>query len=367
MERQIGRIKAYQIRWILVIAAVMILTIGILIFWTAGDKADKGMTERVKTQVLISARSQAFSIAEFFKDKQVDLLLLAESEPVKTMEEKEGRKVLKVYVDNLYQKSGNVVDVVRVDKSGVIVWNINIKENREGEGALIADREYFIWAKEQKEPGEVFISKPVIARGGLFKGNWAVATATPVFYQGTFNGIVFVSFLVEDLTKKYITPVALSLETSSLIIAQDGTIVASNESGLVGRNAIELAQQKEWKGREEMTLLLKSSLEGKEKVVVHPCFRFGGFDNPKKAISSYSPIRVNGNLWSMWISVPYEGAIKFAWPIKLGQAQGFALGAIGGLILVLIFVFGVRIAQRDAFVDGFRDGRDGVKKLKKKS
>jgi hypothetical protein len=325
------------------------------------------MVERVKTQVLIQARSQALSIAEFFKDKQVSLLLLAESEPVKRMEEIEGRKALKVYVDNLYQKSGSVADVVRVDKSGVIVWNINIRENREGEGNLIADREYFVWAKEQKEPGEVFINTPVIARGGLFKGNWGAVMATPVFYQGTFNGIVFVSFSVEDLTKKYITPMAFSPETNSLIISQDGTIVASNDTNLVGRNAIELVQQKEWKGREEMTILLKSSLEGKEEAVVHPCFRYGGFDNPEKAISAYSPMRVNGNLWSMWISVPYEEAIKFAWPIKLGQAQGFTVGAIGGLILVLFFVFGVRIAQRDAFVDGFRDGRDGVKKLKKKS
>ncbi len=32
------------------------------------------------------------------------------------------------------------------------------------------------------------------------------------------------------------------------------------------------------------------------------------------------------------------------------------------VVIGLLFIFGVRIGQRDAFVDGFRNGRDGVEK-----
>lgn len=47
----------------------------------------------------------------------------------------------------------------------------------------------------------------------------------------------------------------------------------------------------------------------------------------------------------------------------------------GGLIFVvliagllgLVIVLGVAVAQRNGFVDGFLDGRDGVKRWKKKS
>lgn len=39
----------------------------------------------------------------------------------------------------------------------------------------------------------------------------------------------------------------------------------------------------------------------------------------------------------------------------------FVLGALGILIIGFLFVFGIRVAQKNGFVDGFKNGRDGVK------
>ena len=45
--------------------------------------------------------------------------------------------------------------------------------------------------------------------------------------------------------------------------------------------------------------------------------------------------------------------------INLGS---LALWILGMVIIGFLFVFGIRIAQKDGFVNGFRDGRDGLKK-----
>jgi len=44
-----------------------------------------------------------------------------------------------------------------------------------------------------------------------------------------------------------------------------------------------------------------------------------------------------------------------------------ALWTLGLVIIGFLFVFGTRVAQKDGFIDGFRNGRDGVKRAKKKS
>lgn len=44
-----------------------------------------------------------------------------------------------------------------------------------------------------------------------------------------------------------------------------------------------------------------------------------------------------------------------------------AVWILGLVVIGLLLVFGTGVAQRDAFINGFRNGRDGVKKGKKKS
>ena len=49
--------------------------------------------------------------------------------------------------------------------------------------------------------------------------------------------------------------------------------------------------------------------------------------------------------------------------INLGSLTLWILGMV---MIGFLFVYGIRIAQKDGFINGFRNGRNGFKKIKKK-
>jgi len=211
------------------------LTAGILLYWLAGARPEQVMVERVKPQEMTLARPGAFSIVEFFRERKTELLLF-HTEAIRAGREKEGRKAMRVLVEQLREEP--LADIVRVSREGKVLWGTNVADDRRGEGVSLADRDYFLWAKGQKEPGKVFVGKPVIPREGIKEGKWVVVMATPIFYQERLNGLVFISFPLGDLTPRFITPLVFSPAVQSLIIAQDGTIAASLVPGAIGQNAL---------------------------------------------------------------------------------------------------------------------------------
>lgn len=315
--------------WLLVTFTILMAVIGTGIFWSAGVRADQVVMEWTKRQESTLARAGALSINEFFQGRRANLLFLTEKEAVRLGEEKEGRLALQQLVDDL--KDQVVASVVRVSKEGVVLWSENPEGQNVEEGVDLADRDYFLWAKEQGKSGEVFISEPLISRGGLYKGEHILAMASPLFYQNKFNGLVFISFPIKQLLEKYVSPLSFSAGMHAFLVTEKGEVITS---GLV---------TSETKG-----LLAQAQKE----------------ERAGEAIVASAPIKINNQTWALWVVTPYKEAVSFASYLKSIQFQGFALGLVGGVALVLVFIFGVRKAQKEAFVDGFKNGRDRAKKTR---
>lgn len=365
MKIGVNNLKTQHFPRILAVVLLFFLAGWILIYWLVTEKAERAMVERVKAQELTLARAGALTIDQLFRERKTNLLFLAELEAVQAGREKEGRETMRKLVD--YLEGEILASVVRVDKEGRFQWTDNPQHERVREGVDIADRDYFLWAKEQKEPGEIFISQPMIARDGAREGEWIVVMTTPVFYQGKFNGLVFISFPLEDLTEKYVAPLVTALGIQSLVVTQEGAVVASTMSEAIGENVLAYPQQGEWEGKEEYLAMAREALEGKEGTLIHNYYLFTPHQKLIKAVTAYTPIEIDNQLWSLWITAPYQEAMRFALPVRIIQNQGLVFGLVGLVVLVLTFVFGVRVAQRDAFLDGFKNGRDGIKKRGKKS
>lgn len=341
---KISNLRLRHFRLTLAIVLVAFSISGILLFWQVAGRAEKATVERVKAQELTLARSGALAVSELFRERKANLLLLAEVEAIKAKREKEGRQAIRDLVDRL---EGQILaSIVRVDKEGKSLWSDNPQHQKVREGVDLADRDYFLWAKEQKESGEVFVSQPVISRGGMREGEWIVVMAAPVFYQERFDGLVFISFSLEDLTEKYVIPLAFSPKVQSLIIGKDGIVVASTVPEVRGQNLL---------GRIQIE-------EGKEGSLVH----FSPFNEEERVISAYAPIKIGEQVWSLWIFVPYEEAMRFISPFRLNQIGGIVFVAVLILTLILVFIFGVRIAHKDAFLDGYARAKDDFDKKKKK-
>lgn len=360
---RLDNLRFYQFPWILAVVLVVLLACGILFYWLASARAERVMVERVKVQEQTLARAGALAIDEFFRARKTKLLLLAEFEVIKAGREKEGREKLRLMVEQL--KDGPLASVARVSQDGKSLWLDNIKHEKMEEKIDVTDRDYFLWAKEQKKPGGVFVSQPIIARSGPAKGKLVIVMASPVFYQEEFNGLVFISFPLSDLTQKYIAPLPFSPRAKSLVIASDGTIVASTIPEAVGQNALEYAKQGEQKGRQEYLAMTKEALAGREGSLLHDYYLFAPFNKRIKVITAYAPIRFDNQIWSVWVSVPYEEVVELVLPLRANQIEGFLFGLMGVIILVLVFVFGVRVAQKDGFLDGYSRAKDDFDKQKK--
>lgn len=360
---KLEKLKTRHFLRILVLLVALFSVVFVLAWWQAGDKAEKEIIERIKTQELLTARSGALSMGEYFKPKAVSLILLSEMGAIKEGDRGKGEELIRVLMEEL--RGEPLVDIFWLDKEGQAKWATNLRGERVREEIYLGDRSYFQWAKEQKEPRGIFMSEPLISRGEQRGQESILVMATPVFYQEQFNGVVLMSFSVPELTKKYLTPLIFDPEDYVFTVTtQNGTILSTLREELIGKNIFTMISQNAWsaKEKEDFQKKIQESSEGKEGTFMHPDYTSVA---KAKLITAYAPVMVKNQAWSLWVSVPYEKVVVEVMSLRFVQNQVLLVALIGIVVLVLVFIFGTRVAQKDGFMDGFLDGRDGVKKIKK--
>jgi len=357
-------LKSHHFLGIIVLVAMIFLLPGLLLFQTSRNNIEGVMTNQVGEENLVTARSGALVISDFLENTRTGLILLSKIESVKSLKE-EGESELLFLVNQLKNKP--LSDIVRVDKEGKVIWGFMANSQEVIEKGLdLSDRDYFIWAKQQKE-SETYISKPLLSRGGLKKGDMIIVIAVPVFYRNEFNGVIFASFPIEGLIKQYVKPLVVPSDLKLFILSDDGTIVASSDSRLIGENIIDRVQANErQEDKEKFIQMIKGIFSGEEGTAAHYYFPLNESRKKLTLITAYSPIVINGIHWSLWLSSPHSEVARLISPLKLNQARGMVLGLSAGVGLIFLLIFGFRVVQRDAFFDGLSDGMRGHKRIKNK-
>ncbi len=351
-----GSFLVRNYRWFLTLFIVSGLISGVFLYFLAGDRAEKTMVERIQSQELTLARAGALSIENFFKESKSHLLVLSQTESIRRMDVKTATRIMEVLVS----EAGEImpIEVILVDKDGNALWAASPYDSRFPEAESLADRDYFLWAKQQTGEKKVFISDPLSARGGTWKGEPAVVMATPVFYQNNFNGVILIGFPLKYLIKRYVEPLAFSPQSDSVVISEDGTVIISANEEIVGQKLINYLEEKNlFQEASALKGLMENMSRGQEWSGLHPCFRYDW----QQAISVATPIEINGKRWFLLISTDYNEVLEITQPLKVMQAIGFILGLSLFVVLFLFFIFGLRMAQRDAFLNGFKKARDGKK------
>jgi len=348
-----------------IIGLGIFIIIAIVFYWFSGWRTDQVIIERLKSQELSMARSSALSITEFFKARKKELILLSELESIQTGKEKEGMEILNILAKELKEEGVPVGNIIRINKEGFTVWGTNVLLGKTDEAAIevyLGDRNCFLWAKEKGEKDEVFIGEPMTALGGSLKGKRIVSMSTPVFYKGSFNGIITVTLPIDELAKKYIEPLSLSPQTYYTIISEESAVITSTFEELIGKNILQIQKEQNWP--EESQELVKRAIRGEEGAAFHPYINLLTKET-SKAVSAYSPMKINGSTWSIWVSVPYERVKELVLPFRQNQIFALVIVLGGSMILVIIHVLGMRVSQKDGFLDGYGRAKNEVKKKKK--
>jgi hypothetical protein len=357
MGKKLDGFKIHHFRRIIVMASFFLVLVVGVIYWQVDLITQKVLINRIQDEKLIVARAGSKAVADYFSARKVELLLLNDVEAVRRGEKESGSQTLK----NVLERVGDslLVDVVRIDKEGKIIFAAS-----GAEGEFVSDRKYFLWAKKQISADEVYLSEPVVARGGPTEGKIAMVMASPIFNLGESDGAVIMVFDLEDLTQRFIKPLTLSGDDQITLIDESGQVVTSSFIGSSGENIFDLIGKDNWQGQEEFMVTVEDSLKGNEGRAIVP-YLVPTTKEVKRAIAVYTPIKIDGLMMTLWVLMPYKKAINLVMPLLKAQTLGIIIGLTVIVFFILVLIFGVRVAQRDGFVDGFRDGRDGVKKGKK--
>lgn len=80
---------------------------------------------------------------------------------------------------------------------------------------------------------------------------------------------------------------------------------------------------------------------------------------------SFDGIKADHFSWivALTLTLLLTGGIFFYWQQAI-SFEGLVFWVLGLVVIGLVFVFGARLAQRDGFQDGFKNGLNGAKREK---
>ncbi|KKQ07261.1 hypothetical protein A3E66_02705 [Candidatus Daviesbacteria bacterium RIFCSPHIGHO2_12_FULL_37_16] len=282
------------------------------------------VTEQLLSQKQIIARAEASNASLFFEKFGDSVAVLAQ---LNSIEKRDASVVhdMDTFMEQ-HRSSGFVGGVVLTDKNGVVQFNSNILGTRDLDESL-ADRDYFIWDKDQAKKGEYFISDPVVSRFGASKGQTIVVVASPVYQNGVFMGVVAASVKLEPLAEHFFGLMKLSDQTQIHLFDAEGDLLYSNsEQDSVGLNISNLFSADQTL-RDGIKGAIGTSKEGQIQT--------------QKYLSAYSPVELGTQNWLLVISSSMEEVEKIESPFRVRQT------ALSILAVFTLILFGVLLLKKN--------------------
>jgi hypothetical protein len=284
------------------------------------------------------ARAEAGNMSSFFQVFGDSIAVLAK---LSTMERRDISTVrdMDSFVDQ-WRDSGFVGGVILTDAEGVVEFCSNLSGVRDT-GASLADRDWFIWAKDQEGEGKYFVSKAVVSRVGVSKDKAVFVVASPVFNNGVFTGVIASSIMLQPFARNYLELIKVSDSTEVYLIDNDGTLLYSS----LGTKELDINVFELWKETgnevliESITDGLNATGEGKLQVSLWEA----NTSKWKKHLVAYSPVLLGNRNWMLIMITPVEDAAKISTPF---YARQIIIFLIVSLLILLFGMIAIRESQR---------------------
>lgn len=267
--------RIYQF-WFLAVVSLAVISYFVLGRQTATLFGQKFLNRQ---QVL--ARAGSINISSFFQEFGNSVSVLAQLKSITN-------PTSSVWESDIFVKewsdSGFIGGVALADRNGVVRLNSNILGTR-NVGFSLADRDYFLWAKNEAKEGEYFIGSPVISRGQATEGQVIVPVASPVYQNGVFQGVVVTSPRLKDLAEHFLNLMKVSDSTRVYLINKEGNVLYTNSDSIL----------------QELDNLKDRQEEGTLKTPTH--------------LTAYSPIILGEQNWLIVMSSPSQEVSDFTAPL----------------------------------------------------
>ena len=352
MIQGLKRLHLIHYRWILAITLVIFVTVGVVLFGIDSKSAEQAVTKATQYKLLVMARASARSTERMLAMFKLELTVLERKEEIKNQNIVGTRNLLTNVLTTVNLPIVHQLGLVSKDGTLLVIAN---KEGKiTGQGDSLVDRKYFQWAKTAKE-GEFFLSEPIIGRAGSNKDKWVVVLITPIIDKsGNFNGGLFASIRLEDLTTGYIDVLKVTPTTVGYVINENGIVLSGQPEDWVGSIIKEYAQKEKWK-RYETYINVIDQIAKKEEGVGD--YYFAGVDKKvERWITGYAPAQVDGDTIMIIIAVPFEWTLGLIADFYKNQIIWLIFLIVIGSLIAFFWISGLYLARYDGYNHGLKDG-----------
>ncbi len=217
---------------------LLIAGLGAVFYLVLFRGAESTITQHLLSREQIIARAETDNVKSFFQVFGGSIAALTQ---LNSMEHWDAKTVqdLDVFVEQ-WRSSNLVGGVVLTDRNGLAQFNSNVLGVPEV-GVSLADRDYFLWAKNSLKRGKYFVGQPVNSRLGPTKGQIIIPVAAPLYQKGAFAGVVVASVKLQPLAENYLKLMKVSNDLMEVyLIDKYGKVLYSPVPEAVGRDASEL-------------------------------------------------------------------------------------------------------------------------------
>lgn len=294
---------------------IIITVLAAVFYLLVGSEAKNSISDQILAKQQVLARAEASNITSFFHEFGNSVAVLAQ---LKSIESKNlnASDNMDSFVEQ-WRASGIVDGVALTDAKGIVQLNSDITGITDT-GALLSDRDYFLWGKSGAKRGEYFIGQPVISRLGGSKNQLIVPVASPVYQDGKFTGVVVAAVVLKKLTQNYLTLMMVSDKTDVYLISQDGILLFSSTYPVgVGSNVFDLLEAKGFPGTDSLTAKLRATLEKPEEGQLRLPYKDPVSQKMEDHFVAYSPVSLGAQNWLLIMASPVTDIWNITVPMYL--------------------------------------------------
>lgn len=357
--------KGFRVFWknkinrLLILLIVIFVGLASIFYLLAGKRTEASLVDQMLHREQVITRAGAKSIESFLELSGNSLAFLATDHCVVNVDE-ETRMVLDSFVDEWEETP--LVEVILTDKDGQVIFIANREDTGRKPGIIVADRDYFNAAKEAKS-GEVFTGKPFLPRLGAYEGQYLLSLATPVYKENEFQGVLGAGILLPELTKTYLNPLKISKDTQVYLINQEGVFLHSFYPELVGKSAIEYLEENSYPGSDKIVDWVEGKLaESEEGKYVFPMQNLNNKTEFERYLLAYAPFNLGERHFILAVATPQRDALAFFPPFYGNQVGTLVFTIFMVLAFSALLILAIRMAERDGYLHGFKNGRKHRKK-----
>ncbi len=304
------------------IVAITITAVLVMIFFGSQTYREtrKMATEQFNQQQLILACSAANSIEAYFKELSSALSSLAKLPSIQQMTP----ECLQC-IQHTYWGLPSRISIRLLDRNG----KLQLIYPFEGWREELIGRDYSkeIFFQESKETKHISVSGLIINEQGELRiriavpvfltsklkyiniGNKTGIIVTPINPNkpetGRFQGVLVGSFDPQAIAQDIIFPIVSGKTGYAWILNEDGIFLAHHEDGFMGQNSFEVRTEKNPEiSYEEIEHIQRQMITGKQGVDHYISGWHRGQKGKIEKLIAYTPVRVNGNLWSVAVCAP---------------------------------------------------------------